>query len=132
MQEILIVVDMQKDFIDGALGTPEAQAVVPAAAEKIRAFRGRVIFTRDTHGENYMDSREGSMLPVPALYQGQPRLAALLRASAALQRRSHRQARLRLRGSGGTAPGRRRESHLLGHTDRPLHRYMRHLQRSAP
>lgn len=72
MQEILVVVDMQKDFIDGALGTPEAQAVVPAAAEKIRAFRGRVIFTRDTHGENYMDSREGSMLPVPHCIKGSP------------------------------------------------------------
>ncbi len=65
MQEVLIVVDMQNDFIDGALGTAEAVAIVPKAAEKIRNFKGKVIFTRDTHGADYMETQEGSKLPVP-------------------------------------------------------------------
>lgn len=64
MQDILIVVDMQNDFIDGALGTAEAVAIVPKAAEKIRNFSGTVLFTRDTHEENYMDTQEGRNLPV--------------------------------------------------------------------
>ncbi len=70
MQNILIVVDMQNDFITGALGTKEAQAVVPKVAEKIRGFSGRVIFTRDTHFENYLSTQEGRMLPVPHCIKG--------------------------------------------------------------
>lgn len=65
MQKILVVVDMQNDFIDGALGTKEAVAIVPRVKEKIKNFQGRVLFTRDTHGENYMDTQEGHKLPVP-------------------------------------------------------------------
>ena len=65
MQDILIVVDMQNDFIDGALGTPEAQAIVPAVLEKIESFNGSIIFTRDTHHDDYMQTQEGSRLPVP-------------------------------------------------------------------
>ena len=65
MQNILIVVDMQNDFIDGALGTKEAVAIVPNVKKKIEEFRGKVIFTRDTHFENYMDTQEGKNLPVP-------------------------------------------------------------------
>ena len=65
MQKFLIVVDMQNDFIDGALGTKEAAAIVPKAREKIKAFSGRVIFTRDTHEENYLKTQEGKNLPVP-------------------------------------------------------------------
>ena len=64
---ILIVIDMQKDFVDGALGTPEAVEIVPAAAEKILAYAHRgdvIIATRDTHGENYLDTQEGRNLPV--------------------------------------------------------------------
>jgi nicotinamidase-related amidase len=64
MQDILIVVDMQNDFIDGALGTPEAVAIVPAAAEKIRSFPGTVLFTRDTHTPDYLNTQEGRNLPV--------------------------------------------------------------------
>jgi len=64
MQKFLIVVDMQNDFIDGALGTKEAVAIVPNVKKKIEGFDGRVVFTRDTHGSNYLDSREGGMLPV--------------------------------------------------------------------
>ena len=70
MQDILIVVDMQNDFIDGALGTAEAVAIVPKAAEKIRTFKGTVIFTRDTHGEDYMQTQEGRNLPVPHCIKG--------------------------------------------------------------
>lgn len=64
MKELLVVVDMQKDFIDGSLGTKEAQAIVEPACEKIRSFNGDVIYTRDTHSENYLDTLEGKNLPV--------------------------------------------------------------------
>ena len=70
MQNILFVVDMQNDFIDGALGTKEAVAIVPKVAEKIRNFSGRVLFTRDTHEENYMETQEGKNLPVPHCIKG--------------------------------------------------------------
>ena len=70
MSEYLIVVDMQKDFIDGALGTAEAVAIVPAVAEKIRSFPGKVIFTRDTHEEDYLSTQEGRLLPVPHCIRG--------------------------------------------------------------
>lgn len=70
MNDILIVVDMQNDFIDGALGTKEAVAIVPAVLEKIKGFEGRVIFTRDTHFDNYMDTQEGKNLPVPHCIKG--------------------------------------------------------------
>ena len=65
MQDILVVVDMQNDFIDGALGTKEAVAIVPAVEQKIRNFHGRVLFTRDTHDATYLETQEGRKLPVP-------------------------------------------------------------------
>lgn len=66
MKKVLIVVDMQNDFIDGALGTKEAQAIVPAVIAKIREYKGEKVFaTRDTHYENYMETAEGKHLPVP-------------------------------------------------------------------
>ena len=61
----LIVVDMQVDFVSGALGSKEAQAIIGAVAEKIRGFDGRIIFTRDTHGADYLSTQEGKNLPVP-------------------------------------------------------------------
>ena len=64
MKNYLIVVDMQNDFIDGALGTKEAEAIVGKVAEKIRGFDGEVIFTRDTHAPEYMETQEGRRLPV--------------------------------------------------------------------
>lgn len=70
MGKLLIVVDMQKDFIDGALGTPEAQAIVPRVVKKIRSWNGDIVFTRDTHLENYMDTQEGKRLPVPHCIRG--------------------------------------------------------------
>ena len=65
MRDFLIVVDMQNDFIDGALGTAEAQQIVAAVEEKIRGFGGTVLFTRDTHEEDYLETQEGRNLPVP-------------------------------------------------------------------
>lgn len=62
---VLVVVDMQNDFIDGALGTKEAQAIVPKVVDKIKNFDGKVFFTRDTHEDNYMETQEGINLPVP-------------------------------------------------------------------
>ncbi len=61
---VLVVVDMQNDFIDGALGTKEAVAIVPKVVEKIQNFDGRVIYTRDTHEENYLETQEGKRLPI--------------------------------------------------------------------
>lgn len=62
--KFLIVVDMQNDFIDGALGTKEAVAILPAVKSKIENFEGKVIFTRDTHEEDYLSTQEGRNLPV--------------------------------------------------------------------
>lgn len=74
MGRYLIVIDMQNDFIDGALGTPEARAIVPAVAKQIAKARaeGRtVLFTQDTHDEAaYPASHEGKNLPIPHCYQG--------------------------------------------------------------
>lgn len=64
MEKILIVVDMQNDFIDGALGTKEALSIVPYVKEVIENFDGKVFFTRDTHFEGYMQTQEGKNLPV--------------------------------------------------------------------
>lgn len=63
--KFLIVIDMQNDFIDGVLGTKEAQAIVPLACEKIRNFEGMIIATMDMHDENYLNTQEGKLLPVP-------------------------------------------------------------------
>lgn len=62
--KILVVVDMQKDFIDGALGTKEAVAIVPNVVEKIEKFDGVFAVTHDTHHENYLDTQEGKNLPI--------------------------------------------------------------------
>lgn len=68
--KVLVVVDMQNDFIDGALGTPEAVAIVPRVVEKIKGFEGKIFATRDTHGENYLDTQEGKKLPVKHCVRG--------------------------------------------------------------
>ncbi len=68
MKKTLIVVDMQNDFIDMALGTKEAIAIVPKVKAKICQYvenGDEIIFTRDTHGDNYLDTPEGKKLPVP-------------------------------------------------------------------
>ena len=71
--KILVVVDMQNDFIDGALGTPEAQAIVPKVAEKISEYEKAghaIIYTRDSHKPDYLDTQEGKRLPVPHCIRG--------------------------------------------------------------
>ena len=70
MKHILIVVDIQKDFVDGALGTAEAVAMVDNAAKKIYGFNGDIFVTYDTHFDNYMETAEGSKLPVPHCIKG--------------------------------------------------------------
>ncbi len=71
MKKILIVVDMQNDFIDAALGTKEAVAIVENVKNKIRSYPvADVIATMDTHGENYMDTQEGKNLPVVHCIKG--------------------------------------------------------------
>lgn len=61
---------MQNDFIDGALGTAEAIAIVPKVSRKIKDFSGKIYFTRDTHEDNYQDTQEGRKLPVPHCIRG--------------------------------------------------------------
>ena len=66
----LIVVDMQVDFITGSLGSHLATAIVPNVTKKVKDFDGKVIFTRDTHFEDYMNTQEGKKLPVPHCIKG--------------------------------------------------------------
>ena len=68
--KILIVVDMQNDFISGALGSEAAMQIVKPVADRIKEFDGRVIFTRDTHTDEYMQTQEGRKLPVPHCIKG--------------------------------------------------------------
>lgn len=73
MSKTLIVVDMQNDFIDGSLGTKEAQNIVPNVEKKIEEYQSRndtIIFTRDTHYNNYSDTAEGRKLPIPHCIHG--------------------------------------------------------------
>lgn len=70
MNNYLIVVDMQNDFIDGSLGTKEAQAIVPAVVEKIEKHEGSIIFTYDTHDSDYLETQEGKNLPVEHCIMG--------------------------------------------------------------
>lgn len=70
-RKILIVIDMQNDFIDGSLGTPEARAIVPAVIRKIRSYPAEDVFaTRDTHPMNYLETQEGRNLPVEHCIEG--------------------------------------------------------------
>lgn len=71
MERYLFVIDYQKDFVDGALGFPGAEKLDGKIAEKVRAYGpGRVLYTRDTHFENYLQTREGRNLPVPHCLKG--------------------------------------------------------------
>lgn len=68
MKKTLIVIDMQNDFITGPLGTPEAQAIVPKVKAKIEEYRRlghKIVFTQDTHFDDYLETMEGEKLPVP-------------------------------------------------------------------
>lgn len=71
--KVLLVIDMQNDFIDGALGTKEAEAIVSNVNDKIATYRNSgdvVVFTRDTHYDNYLETAEGKKLPVPHCIEG--------------------------------------------------------------
>lgn len=70
MENILVVIDIQNDFVDGALGTKEAQGIIENAAKKIKDFNGKIFVTLDTHYENYMETAEGKNLPVPHCIKG--------------------------------------------------------------
>ena len=63
--KVLVVVDMQNDFIDGALGSPAACEIVGGVDSYVKGYDGKVVFTRDTHPEKYLDTMEGKRLPVP-------------------------------------------------------------------
>ena len=85
MKKLLIVIDMQNDFIDGSLGTEEAQAIVPAVVEKIASYPPKdIVATMDTHGADYLKTQEGKNLPVKHCIKGtdgwqiRPEIAALL------------------------------------------------------
>lgn len=72
MKRFLVVVDMQKDFVDGALGTKEAQGIVKNVMDKILNFDGQIFATMDTHSANYLETAEGKKLPVPHCIKGTP------------------------------------------------------------
>ena len=75
MSRLLVVVDMQKDFVDGALGTPQACGIVPSVVHKIQeetAAGSTIIFTKDTHGTDHLETQEGRKLPVVHCVKGTP------------------------------------------------------------
>ena len=93
MRKILLVIDMQNDFINGALGTSEAEAIVGRVAEEIRKYpTENVIATRDTHTENYLNTQEGWKLPVVHCVRGtpgwelHPEIAAALKGAAVIDK----------------------------------------------
>ena len=68
---VLVLVDMQNDFIDGTLGSADAQTIVPAVVEKVRSYDGYIVATRDTHGPDYLTATlEGKLLPVAHCLEG--------------------------------------------------------------
>ncbi len=89
MKHFLVIVDIQKDFVDGALGTKEAQEMVPLAAETISAFPGEIFVTYDTHFENYLDTAEGKKLPVKHCIKGTPGWALDAAIAKALEGKSY-------------------------------------------
>ena len=90
MKKILIVVDMQKDFVDGALGSKEAVAIVDNVVNKIENFDGDIIVTYDTHAENYMETQEGHNLPVPHCIKGTDGWKLDARVQAALDKKEYK------------------------------------------
>ena len=72
MKDILIVVDMQNDFINGSLGTKEAEAILPGVIEKVKNHQGPVLYTKDTHQKDYLNTQEGEKLPVEHCIENTP------------------------------------------------------------
>ena len=90
MKKYLIVVDMQTDFVNGALGTKEAEGILAGVVRKINDFEGEIFVTFDTHFENYMQSLEGEKLPVPHCIKGSAGHALNPAVEAALSQKPHR------------------------------------------
>ena len=90
MKKILIVVDMQRDFVDGALGSNEAVAIVDNVVNKIESFDGDIIVTYDTHSEAYMTTQEGKNLPVPHCIKGTDGWKLDKKVQAALDRKTYK------------------------------------------
>ena len=73
MNKVVVVIDMQNDFVDGSLGTAEAQKIVPHVKTEVEAAQkagASLVFTMDTHGKNYLETQEGKNLPVEHCIQG--------------------------------------------------------------
>ena len=70
MQDFLIVVDMQNDFITGPLGSKEAMEILPNVEKIVKEFKGKIVFTKDTHEKNYLSTQEGKNLPVEHCIKG--------------------------------------------------------------
>ena len=70
MRKILVIVDVQNDFVNGSLGTPEAVSIIPNLINKIKNWDGDIIFTKDTHTDNYLKTAEGKKLPVEHCIEG--------------------------------------------------------------
>lgn len=90
MKKLLIVVDMQKDFVDGALGSKEAVAIVDNVVNKIENFDGDIIVTYDTHAANYMETQEGHNLPVPHCIKGTDGWKLDARVQAAMDKKEYK------------------------------------------
>ena len=89
MKKLLIVVDMQKDFVDGALGSVEAMAIVDNVVHKIEGWDGDILVTYDTHTEEYMGTQEGKNLPVPHCIKGTDGWALDAKVQTALNERAY-------------------------------------------
>lgn len=89
MKKILVVVDMQKDFVNGALGTKEAEAIIDNAVRKIESFDGYIYATLDTHFDDYPETSEGKMLPVPHCIKGSEGWDIDSRVKTALEKKSY-------------------------------------------
>lgn len=90
MKKLLITVDMQKDFVDGALGSAEAVAIVENVVNKIKNHDGDIIVTYDTHPDNYMETQEGKNLPVPHCIRGTDGWQLDARVAQALEGRAYK------------------------------------------
>jgi len=87
--KLLVVVDMQKDFVDGSLGTCEAQSIVDNVVRKIENWEGSIVCTLDTHGENYLDTQEGKFLPVSHCIKDTAGWQFNEKVAAALEKKNH-------------------------------------------
>ena len=126
MKHFLIVVDMQKDFVDGALGTPEAVAIVPAVCDRIRSFEGEIIVTYDTHPDTYLATAEGKKLPVVHCVEDTDGWQLDTQVAVALAEKEYLAVKKPTFGSTDlpfAVPDHR--------ADRPVHRHLRGIQRPA-